>query len=146
MKFSKVMEILTCKQAKRIGYTSGVFDLLHHGHVNYLKVCQEQCDILVVGVDSDRRVKAAKGNDRPRDNQSKRIVNIERLGYLTFVKHVTSSRYLRIIRSSLYFYPSTQARKAIVARGNLPFVSFVEVEDTPGISTTAIIANMKTNP
>lgn len=43
-------------QGKRVGITSGCFDLLHFYHLHYLERCRAECDILVVGVDSDQLV------------------------------------------------------------------------------------------
>ncbi len=40
-------------EGKRVGITSGCFDLLHYYHLNYLERCKALCDILIVGVDSD---------------------------------------------------------------------------------------------
>ena len=48
-----------------VGLTSGCFDLVHFGHVVYLERCKALCDKLVVGVDSDAMVAAAKGENRP---------------------------------------------------------------------------------
>jgi rfaE bifunctional protein nucleotidyltransferase chain/domain len=50
---------------KRIVFTNGVFDLLHPGHVRYLQHARRLGDALVVGVNSDRSVRANKGSDRP---------------------------------------------------------------------------------
>lgn len=45
----------------RVGYTQGVFDMFHIGHLNLLNHAKEMCDILVVGVNSDSLVKKYKG-------------------------------------------------------------------------------------
>jgi rfaE bifunctional protein nucleotidyltransferase chain/domain len=50
---------------KAIVFTNGVFDLLHPGHVRYLQEARRQGDALVVGINSDRSVRAIKGPSRP---------------------------------------------------------------------------------
>jgi rfaE bifunctional protein nucleotidyltransferase chain/domain len=52
--------------------TNGVFDLLHKGHIELLKFCKTQGTKLVVAIDSDRRVKQIKGDNRPINNQEDR--------------------------------------------------------------------------
>lgn len=47
----------------RIGYTCGVFDLLHVGHLNLLERCKEYCDVLIVGVCDDKYVREIKGKE-----------------------------------------------------------------------------------
>lgn len=49
----------------RIGFTNGCYDLLHPGHIRLLNRAAEQCDFLVVGIDSDLRVRELKGPGRP---------------------------------------------------------------------------------
>jgi D-beta-D-heptose 7-phosphate kinase/D-beta-D-heptose 1-phosphate adenosyltransferase len=52
-------------EGKRIGFTNGCFDILHHGHVTLLDAAARECDVLVVGVNSDASVRRLKGPPRP---------------------------------------------------------------------------------
>jgi len=57
----------------RIGLTSGSFDLIHVGHVKYLAKARQLCDVLIVGVDSDAKIRRRKGSDRPMVPQEERL-------------------------------------------------------------------------
>jgi rfaE bifunctional protein nucleotidyltransferase chain/domain len=67
----------TVSHLKGLGYsivlTSGSFDLIHLGHVKYLARAKELGDILVVGVDSDAKIRRRKGEDRPMVPEDERL-------------------------------------------------------------------------
>jgi len=76
-----------CKQmqekGKKTGFTSGVFDLIHAGHVTYLEQAKEACDILIVGVNSDSSVREIKGESRPVNKEQDRAKMLAALVRLT---------------------------------------------------------------
>src|SRR6516225_5102169 len=64
---------------RRVVFTNGVFDLLHPGHVRYLRHARRLGDALIVGVNSDRSVRANKGSDRPLTPEMERVEILEAL-------------------------------------------------------------------
>lgn len=70
---------------KRIVLTQGTYDLIHVGHGRYLEEAKKCGDILIVGADSDAKVKKRKGPRRPIVPEEERL---EMLSYLQSVDHV----------------------------------------------------------
>jgi rfaE bifunctional protein nucleotidyltransferase chain/domain len=60
------------RRGEVVVFTNGVFDLLHPGHVRYLREARALGDVLVVGVNSDRSVRALKGPERPLTPEAER--------------------------------------------------------------------------
>ena len=70
--FNDLQEIRKSHADKKIVLTSGTFDLLHVGHLNYLQKVKEHGDIVVVLLSGDQRVRARKGSKRPIINEGDR--------------------------------------------------------------------------
>jgi D-glycero-beta-D-manno-heptose 1-phosphate adenylyltransferase len=60
------------KAGRKTVFTNGCFDLLHVGHVRYLKEARSLGDLLVVGINTDRSVQVLKGPTRPIQNENDR--------------------------------------------------------------------------
>lgn len=73
------------REGKKIVLTQGSFDMIHIGHGRYLARAKAYGDILIVGVDSDEKIRARKGPDRPVVPQEERL---EMLTQLKSVDHV----------------------------------------------------------
>lgn len=65
----------------KVGYTTGVFDLFHIGHLNILRRAKEQCDCLIVGVSTDELVQTYK-HKLPVIPFSERIQIVEAIKYV----------------------------------------------------------------
>lgn len=83
-------ELLAMRDAARaagftVVWTNGAFDLLHPGHVASLRQARALGDLLIVGVNSDRSVKAYKGPNRPILNQDERAAMLAALECVTAV-------------------------------------------------------------
>jgi rfaE bifunctional protein nucleotidyltransferase chain/domain len=83
------------RDGSRVVLTSGSFDLIHLGHVKYLARAKECGDVLLVGVDSDAKIRRRKGDDRPMVPQAERL---EMLAYqrpvdLIYLKHDDDPRW-----------------------------------------------------
>ena len=60
-------------------WLNGCFDVLHHAHFKMIEFASTFGDIVVVGIDSDKRVRELKGDDRPFHSEEERKYNLERI-------------------------------------------------------------------
>jgi rfaE bifunctional protein nucleotidyltransferase chain/domain len=67
------------RNGKSVVLVTGVFDLLHQEHIHFLQKAKALADILVIGIESDLRVKQLKGENRPIWNQDKRQAKLLQL-------------------------------------------------------------------
>lgn len=72
-------------QNKKIVFTNGVFDIIHRGHVEYLREAKNCGDVLIVGLNSDSSVKIIKGDKRPivtEENRAYVLANLKPVDYV----------------------------------------------------------------
>ncbi len=67
------------EKGKKIVFTNGCFDIIHKGHIIYLKEAKELGDFLIVGLNSDKSIKRIKGDTRPINNEADRALILENL-------------------------------------------------------------------
>jgi len=73
------------KENKKVVFTNGCFDLLHRGHIEYLKKAKHLGDILIIGLNSDSSVRKIKGKGRPILNQKDRASILASLQFVDYV-------------------------------------------------------------
>lgn len=64
---------------KKIVFTNGCFDILHHGHLDLIAKAADLGNILIVGVNTDASVKRLKGDERPMNNEKDRTFQLASL-------------------------------------------------------------------
>lgn len=136
----------------RIAFTNGVFDLLHPGHVRYLADARKLGDVLVVGVNSDRSVRAQqKGPERPINPASERAEVLAALAAVDAVvifdedtphEIVTALQPDVLVKGADWAADSIVGRDVVEARGG----AVVRIPLAQGYSTTAILARIWQGP
>ncbi|MCI3133091.1 D-glycero-beta-D-manno-heptose 1-phosphate adenylyltransferase [Phenylobacterium aquaticum] len=131
----------------RVGFTNGCFDILHRGHVAYLNQARNWCDRLIVGLNSDRSVKALKGEGRPVNDLESRALVLAGLACVDLVAPFDEDTPMDLIRTARpdvlikgADYSEDQVVGAKEVRSWGGEVRLAEIVD--GYSTTAAIARM----
>jgi rfaE bifunctional protein nucleotidyltransferase chain/domain len=131
-----------------IVFTNGVFDLLHPGHIRYLRQARALGDILIVGVNSDRSVRENKGQDRPITPEAERVELLEALqpvdGVVVF-DEPTPHRLIAALQPDVLVKGADWAEDAIVGRDIVEARGgrVVRVPVEPGYSTSALIHRIR---
>lgn len=86
----------------RIALTQGSWDLIHIGHARYFEQAKKHGDLLVVGVDSDEKIKARKGPERPIVPENERMEMVTQIRHVDLVTlkelHVPKWDLIKLIR------------------------------------------------
>jgi len=93
------------KAGKRVVLANGCFDLIHVGHIRYLKESKKRGDILVVALNSDSSVRKLKGKGRPvlSENQRGEIISsLSFVDYITFFSEQKVERVLMTLKPNVH--------------------------------------------
>ena len=135
-------------RGQRVVFTNGVFDLLHPGHIRYLAAARARGDVLIVGLNSDRSVRANKGPARPVTPENERAEILEALACVDAVvlfNEETPQAIIDRVRPDVLVKGADWAADAIVGRETVESGggTVVRMPIEAGWSTSAIIEKVK---
>lgn len=133
---------------RQVVFTNGVYDLLHPGHVRYLKAARAEGDLLIVGVNSDRSVKSYKDPTRPLIPEQERAELIAALACVdgaVIFDDDTPDRIIKRIQPDVLVKGADWAADAIVGRDTVEARGgrVVRMPIEQGWSTSAIIERIR---
>lgn len=142
-------DALELRKGRSLVFTNGVFDLLHVGHVRYLRQARALGDVLIVGVNSDESVRRLnKGPERPLNSAEDRIEVLEALRWVDGAVEFSEDTPVELIRQLM---PEIHVKGGDYRVEDLPETPIVEayggrVEILPfvvGRSTTSLVNRMR---
>ncbi|MFC1781901.1 D-glycero-beta-D-manno-heptose 1-phosphate adenylyltransferase [Planctomycetota bacterium] len=136
------------RKQQPIVFTNGCFDVIHSGHIEFLKFCKSQGDILVIGLNSDKSVKTIKGPSRPINNQHDRaavLAAMEMVDYITIFDESDPLNLIMRVKPDILVKGQDWEQKGVIGRefvescgGKVVLAKIVE-----GKSSTATIEKIK---
>ena len=126
-------------EGKKIVFTNGCFDIIHIGHIRYLRNAKKLGDVLIIGLNADSSVSKIKP-DRPVNPEAQRaevLASLEMVDYVTLFQEETPYGLIRLLQPDVLVKGGDWKKEDIVGSDiaketySLPYIE--------GISTTAII-------
>lgn len=133
---------------KKVAFTNGCFDILHAGHVDFLRKAKATGDLLVVGLNTDASIRKLKGEDRPVNHEDDRVMvlsELQSVDYIVLFGEPTPIKLIKAIKPATLVKGADYTREQVVGHevvekhgGRVALVPLVE-----GRSTTNIIRKVR---
>ncbi|HBR21534.1 MAG TPA: D-glycero-beta-D-manno-heptose 1-phosphate adenylyltransferase [Nitrospiraceae bacterium] len=128
---------------KKVVFTNGCFDMLHIGHIRYLRDAKALGDVLVIGLNSDKSVSKIKPGRpvNPQDHRAEILSSLEMVDYVTLFDEETPYELIKLLKPDIIVKGGDWRKEDIVGSDiaketrSLPYVK--------GISTTKLIEKIK---
>jgi rfaE bifunctional protein nucleotidyltransferase chain/domain len=130
-------------KGKKIVFTNGCFDIIHIGHVRYLKEARALGDVLVIGLNSDKSVSSIKPNRpvNPQTHRAEVLSSLEMIDYVVLFDEETPYELIKLIQPDVLVKGGDWKKEEIVGSDiaketcSLPYFE--------GVSTTGIIERIR---
>jgi rfaE bifunctional protein nucleotidyltransferase chain/domain len=125
----------------RVVLTNGIFDLLHVGHLRYLRAARGFGDLLVVGVNADSAVRKAGRPVVPDTERAELLAALEPVDYVVIFDTPTADELLLALRPSVYVKGADYSLKTLPERATAERlgISIEFVPLVPGRSTSSLL-------
>ncbi len=129
---------------KRVVFTNGCFDILHVGHIRYLRKARKLGDVLVIGLNTDRSVREIKGERRPVVSEKERAEVLSALEFVDYVVLFDEPHPLLLIaalKPDVLVKGADWPKNKIIGRDVVEKVGgrVVRIPLVPGASSTGVI-------
>ena len=136
------------RRRKKVVFTNGCFDILHVGHVSYLRKAKACGDVLIVGLNRDSSVRRIKGRKRPIVAEGDRadvISELECVDYIVFFAEDTPRKVIEVLRPDVLIKGSDWSMNKIVGKDVLDKYggTVKRIRLVKGKSTTSIIKKIQ---
>jgi rfaE bifunctional protein nucleotidyltransferase chain/domain len=130
-------------EGKKIVFTNGCFDLIHVGHVRYLREARKLGDVLVVGLNSDRSISLIKPGRpfTPQDQRAEILASLDMIDYVSLFDEETPYELIKLVQPDVLVKGGDWTKEEIVGSDiakethSIPYIK--------GISTTEILERIK---
>jgi D-beta-D-heptose 7-phosphate kinase/D-beta-D-heptose 1-phosphate adenosyltransferase len=136
------------QKGKKIAFTNGCFDILHAGHIRYLREAKKTADVLVLALNSDSSVRAIKGEKRPLMSEEERaeiLAALEFIDFVTIFQELTPLELINYLKPDILIKGGDWPEEQVIGReeikkwgGRVAIIPEVE-----GKSTTNIVEKIK---
>ena len=136
------------KKGKKIAFTNGCFDILHVGHVRYLREAKKTADVLVLALNNDSSVRSLKGEEKPLIPENERaeiLAALEFIDFVTIFEELTPLELINYLTPDILIKGGDWPEEKVVGQkevkkwgGRVAIIPEVE-----GKSTTNIVEKIK---
>jgi rfaE bifunctional protein nucleotidyltransferase chain/domain len=135
-------------QGKKIAFTNGCFDILHVGHVRYLREAKKTADILILGLNSDSSVRSIKGEKRPLVCELERaevLAALEFIDFVTIFPELTPLELINYLKPDIIIKGGDWPEEKVVGRKEVKKWGgkVIIIPEIAGKSTTNIVEKIK---
>jgi len=136
------------REGKKIAFTNGCFDILHVGHVRYLREAKKTADVLVLALNSDASVQSIKGEKRPlvpEEERAEILAALEFIDFVTIFPELTPLELINYLKPDILIKGGDWPEDKVVGRDDVKKWGgrTILIPEVEGKSTTNIVEKIK---